>query len=65
MKDFQFKNLVKSRVQENAFNYLIKKQGSKGKANVYQNLSMAEYLLPTNKMLSISEKQEMFAVKNE
>ena len=63
MKDFQFKNLVKSRVQENAFNYLIKKQGSKGKANVYQNLSMAEYLLPTNKMLSISEKQEMFAVK--
>ena len=64
MKDFQFKNLVKSRVQENAFNYLIKKQGSKGKANVYQNLSMAEYLLPTNKMLSISEKQEMFAVKN-
>ena len=65
MKDFQFKNLVKSRVQENAFNYLIKKQGSKGKANVYQNLSMAEYLLPTNKMLSISEKQECLLLKIE
>ena len=64
MTNNQFKTLVKDRVKENAFEYLLKKQGSKGKPNRYTELSMAEYLLPTNKILSITEKQEMFGVKN-
>ena len=64
MTNNQFKNLVKERVKENAFEYLLKKQGSKGKPNRYTELSMAEYLLPTNQILSINEKQEMFEVKN-
>ena len=56
MKTIKFKNLVKIRVQQNAYNYLIRKQGSKGKANAYKDLSMAEYLLLTNKILYISEQ---------
>ena len=31
---------------------------------IYTELSMAEYLLLTNDILSINEKQEIFAVKN-
>ena len=60
----QFRNLVKVRVKENALKYLTDRQGSKGKENKYSNLSMVEYLLPTNNILSITEKQKMFAVKN-
>ena len=64
MPQSQFKKLVKTRVTENAFNYLIKKQGSKGKENKCEDLSMAEYLHPTNKAISISDKQQLFAMKN-
>ena len=51
MTNNQFKTLVKDRVKENVFEYLLKKQGSKGKPNRYTELSMAEYLLPTNNIL--------------
>ena len=64
MTNSKFKTLVKERVNHSAFEYLMNKQGSKGKPNRYTELSMAEYLLPTNEIISISEKQEMFAVKN-
>ena len=57
MTNSKFKNLIKERVKKNAFEYLMNKQGSKGK---HTDLSMAEYLLPTNKILSINEKQEIF-----
>ena len=60
----QFKKQVKERVKENAYKYLMNKVGSKGKENVYTELTMADYLLPENKDLSISQKQQLFAVKN-
>ena len=64
MNNNQFKNIVKEKVKDRAFQYLMKKQGSKGRENKYSELSMAEYLLPTNEKLSVCEKQGMFAVKN-
>jgi hypothetical protein len=64
MTNNKIKNRVKDRVKESVFEFLLKKQGSKGKPNRYTELSMTEYWLPTNKILSITEKQEMFGVKN-
>ena len=64
MSEQKFRNLLKLKVKESAFSYLIGKQKSKGKENKYEDLSMSEYLLPTNKTLTIAEKQTMFSVKN-
>ena len=64
MSKFKFSKLVKDKIIPNAFKYLISRQGSKGIENNFSELSMAEYLLPENHILSISEKQSMFAVKN-
>ena len=52
-------------MKESAFKYLKEKQGSKGKDNVYKDLSMAKYLLPYNNKLTIVEKQNLFSVKTE
>ena len=57
MSEHKFRNMLKSKVKESAFIYLKEKQGSKGKENEYQDLSMAEYLLPSNNKLTIVEKQ--------
>ena len=56
--------MLKENGRKNAFQYLISKKGSKGKENSESELSMAEYLLPSNTALTISERQQMFAVKN-
>ena len=59
-----FKELVKKSIKEKAFQYLLGKRGSKGKEILYQNLKMADYLLPNNQPISISEKQYIFAIRN-
>ena len=58
-----FKKLVKISVKNASYTYLTNKCRSKGKENIYSELSMAEYLLPENK-ITISEKQRLFSVKN-
>ena len=63
MSKNQFNKLLKERLRENAFKYLIDKQGSKGSEIMYSDLSMSEYLLPTNSELTVEEKQHLFAVK--
>ena len=52
---------MKENGKENAFRYLLSKKGSKG--NNETELCMAEYLIPSTS-LTISEKQQMFAIKN-
>ena len=64
MSKNQFTKLIKMRIQENAYTYLVRQQGSKGKENIYSHLIMADYLLPENSVLTISEKQKLFAIKN-
>ena len=62
MSKNQFTKLLKERLKENAFKYLIDKQGSKGSEIIYLDLSMSEYLLPTNSELTVEQKQRLFAV---
>ena len=56
MSKMQFTNILKQKINENAFKYLMKRKGSKGKETIEEELCMAEYLLPTNSTFSISEK---------
>ena len=63
MSKNQFNKLLKELLRENAFKYLIDKQCSKGSAILYSDLSMSDYLLPTNSELTVEEKQHLFAVK--
>ena len=60
----EFKKLLKMKIKEKALTYLVNKVRSKGKENEYNDLSMAEYLLPENRLLSIEEKQRLFEVKH-
>ena len=55
---------MKSRTRQNALKYLIEKRKSKGKEIKYPEMAMAEYLLPTNKILSIDQKQNLFSIRN-
>ena len=60
----EFEKLLKMKIKEKALIYLKNKIRSKGKENEHKDLSMAEYLLPENKLLSIEEKQRLFQVKS-
>ena len=59
-----YKNILNKRIKENALEYLIGKQRSKGKTMKYKSIQMAEYLLPTNMKMTVGQKQNMFSVKN-
>ena len=56
MKKENFSKLIKSRIENLALEYLIKKRGSKGKEILYKRLEMSEYLMPHNEKLSIKLK---------
>ena len=64
MTENEYRKLLKQKVTESAFSYLINKKGSKGSENIQIELGMEDYLLPTNSELSILEKQKMFSMKN-
>ena len=64
MSKYKFSNILKDRIQKNAFKYLKGKQRSKGSEILYTDIQMAEYLLPCNSKLTISQKQHMFAIRN-
>ena len=51
------KNMVKSRIEKKAFEYLKSKRGSKGIEIKYNALEMSEYLSPFNSTLNIEEKR--------
>ena len=56
--------ILKEKITEIALNYLLDKRGSKGSEINYTFLEMSEFLLPFNNKLTISEKCELFAVRN-
>ena len=60
-----FKNLIKSRILENALEYLNRKRGSKGQDIKYETLEMSEYLMPFNSTLNIADKRKMIEIRNE
>ena len=60
----EFKNMVKSRIETKAFEYLQSKRGAKGIEIKYNALEMSEYLLPFNSKLNIDEKRRLFKIRN-
>ena len=56
--------MLKEKINELAFNYIIEKRGKKGSEIKFLSLRMSDYLLPSTSGLTISEKQEMFSIKN-
>ena len=56
--------LIKSRIPEIAFRYLLEKRGSKGKEIIYQKLEMAEYLMPHEKRVIIEDRRKLFLFRN-
>ena len=55
---------MKRAINEKALEYLLGKRKTKGKEIQYSSLRMAEYLLPQKDILSISEKQYIFSIRN-
>ena len=63
MTKFKYNKLLKMKRQENEFKYLNAEKGKKGKEILYSSITMADYLLPYNK-INISEKRSLFAIRN-
>ena len=64
MTPIKFKNMVKSRIEKKALEYLLSKRGSKGLEIRYKTLEISEYLLPFNNRLNIEEKRKLFETRN-
>ena len=64
MKQIEYKNLIKCRIEKNALSYLHSKRGSKDQEIEFKSLEMSEYLLPINSKLNKEEKRKMFAIRN-
>ena len=64
MKRNQFKNMLKEKINNLAFKYLMEKRGKKGKEIEYFSIRMADYLAPNMTEITIKEKQEMFSIIN-
>ena len=64
MKTFKFRKIVTARLKERAFEYLLNKQGIKGREIKYNEFQMAEYLLPNETLKSIEDQRYLFAIRN-
>ena len=60
----KYKTIVKEKIRKTALEYLLNKQGKKGRENKYLFLEMEDYLLPFNDKQTIEQKCEMFAIKH-
>ena len=59
----QFRNLLDKSINIKALEYLQQKRGSKGIEIKYSCIKMAEYLLPQNEGLSISDQRYIFSIR--
>ena len=64
MSKNKFNQILKCKLRLNALKYLRNKQGTKGKDIQYSAIEMSEYLLPSNKNLTLEEKRRQFAIRN-
>ena len=60
----QFRNLLDKSINIKALEYLQQKRGSKGIEIKYSCIKMAEYLLPQNEGLSISDQRYIFSIRS-
>ena len=63
MRKKEYKNLIRSKCRQSAYEYLMSKRGSKGQEIIYTEIQTAEYLLP-NSELDIEDQREIFAIRN-
>ena len=59
----KYTHLIRTKCEESAYRYLMKKRGKKGMQIIYQEIKMSEYLLP-NEQLSIDDQRDIFALRN-
>ena len=64
IKKIKYKTILKDKIRKAALDYILKKQGKKGKEKKYTYLEMDDYLLPFNDKQTIEQKCEMFAIKH-
>ena len=64
IKRNKFVNLINTSIKKKALEYLQKMRGKKGQEIVYNEIKMADYLLPYGESLSISEKRYIFSMRN-
>ena len=64
MTKYKFTQILRKRSKSRALQYLINKQGTKGKDIDYLKLEMSEYLQPYNEELSIDERRRLFSFRN-
>ena len=60
----RLKNILKKSINKKALEYLTDKQGSKGGEIKYSCLKMADYLMPNEVGLTISDQRDIFSVRN-
>ena len=63
MSPGKYKNIVRRKCKEKAFEYLLSKRGSKGNKIYYSELDMSEYLSP-NDVLTIEQQRYIFSLRN-
>ena len=63
MKKSKLNNMIKISIRSCALEYLLGKR-SKGKDIEYSEIKMAEYLMPNDSNLTISQKRDIFEVRN-
>ena len=60
----KLKILLKQRINHISYQYLLSLRGKKGSEIKYEKIQMANYLSPSDIRLSISDKKEIFAIRN-
>ena len=64
IKRSKFISIINVSLKKKASEYLQKLRGKKGHEIEYNEIKMAEYLMPNGEPLSISEKRWIFAIRN-
>ena len=64
MSKENFSKIIKTKISDQALKYLLNKRGSKGQEMIYNRLEMAEYLMPSNNLINIEDKQNLFSIRN-
>ena len=63
-KQSEFKKRINEAIKIKALEYLLKLRGSKGREMEYNEIKMADYLMPNRENLTIKDKRYIFAIRN-
>ena len=60
----KLKSILRQKIHDRSLEYLLNMRGSKGKEMIYTKLQMSIYLSPSEYKVNISEKIEIFKIRN-